>query len=83
MPNNEIVATPESFFTSTLTPIILSETEHIQVSFAGRQVDNRADIKCNIKGKLVIKKKTKKAPLMMKRNSAGKICALVILRRLI
>lgn len=60
MPDNEIIATPESFYTSTLSPIILSETEHVQVSFDGRQVDHPANKQKNIKGKIVIKKKAKK-----------------------
>ena len=60
MINNEIIATPESYYTSTLSPVVLSESEHIQVSFAGKQVDNRADKQKNIKGRLVIKKKAKK-----------------------
>jgi hypothetical protein len=57
--NKEITATPESFHTSTLTPITLSEGQHVQMSFVGRQVDNPSDKKKNIRGKLVIKKKRK------------------------
>ena len=60
MAEKEIKATPESYVTSTLSPIILSESQHVQISFAGRQVDNHADRKRNIKGKLIIKKKAKK-----------------------
>ena len=56
----EITATPESYVTSTLTPIILSEGQYVQVSFEGRQVDNHSDKKHNIKGKIVIRKKAKK-----------------------
>ncbi len=59
MLDHEIKATPESYYTSTLSPIVLSETEHVQVSFAGKQVDHYADTQKNIKGKLVIKKKAK------------------------
>ena len=59
MAEKEIKATPESYVTSTLSPIILSESQHVQISFAGRQVDNHADRKRNIKGKLIIKKKNK------------------------
>ena len=55
----EITATPESYVTSKLTPIILSEGQHVQISFEGRQVDNHGDIKQNIKGKIVIRKKAK------------------------
>lgn len=54
-----IKATPESYVTSKLTPIILSEGQHVQISFAGRQVDNPSDRKRNIKGKLIIRKKAK------------------------
>lgn len=60
MAEKEIKATPESYVTSKLSPIILSESQHVQISFAGRQVDNHADRKRNIKGKLIIKKKAKK-----------------------
>lgn len=59
MPDREIKAIPESYFTSTLTPIILSESQHVQLSFIGKQVDNRENKQKNIKGKLVIKKKAK------------------------
>ncbi|MBQ0040810.1 MAG: DUF4263 domain-containing protein [Clostridiales bacterium] len=55
-----ITITPESFRTSTITPIILSERERVQVSFEGKQVDNYNDLNKNIKGTLIIKKKTKK-----------------------
>ena len=56
----EIKATPESYVTSKLSPIVLSESQHVQISFEGRQVDNRADRKRNIKGKLIVRKKAKK-----------------------
>ena len=59
MADKEIKATPESYYTSTLTPVILSESQHVQLSFEGKQVDNREDKKRNIRGKLIIKKKTK------------------------
>lgn len=55
----EIKATPESYVTSRLSPIVLSESQHVQISFEGRQVDNHANPKQNIKGKIVIKKKAK------------------------
>lgn len=55
----EITATPKSFVTSALTPIILEEGPRVQVSFEGLQVDNRGELKKNIRGKLVIKKKNK------------------------
>jgi len=55
----EIKATPESYHTSTLSPIVLQEGKYVQTSFVGKQVDNHGDIKKNIKGKLVIKKKNK------------------------
>ena len=56
--DNEIKATPKSFVTSELTPIILQETPNVRICFKGFQVDNNADIKKNIKGSLVIQKKT-------------------------
>ena len=52
----EIKAIPESYYTSTLSPIILEEGKHVQTSFIGKQVDNHGNIKKNIKGTLVIKK---------------------------
>jgi hypothetical protein len=60
MGNNEIKAVPESYVTSTLSPIILSESQHVQIRFEGRQVDNPTNSKRNIKGKIVIQKKAKK-----------------------
>lgn len=57
--NEEITVTPESFRTSQISPIILSNTQHVQVSFEGKQVDNIQNLKKNIKGKFVIKKKNK------------------------
>lgn len=59
MAQHEIKAVPDSYYTSKLTPIVLSEGQHVQISFEGKQVDNHADRKKNIKGKLVIKKKAK------------------------
>ena len=60
MDNKKVIsAVPESYRTSDLTPIILSETEHVQISFCGKQVDNHSNMKKNIKGKLVVKKKNK------------------------
>jgi len=55
----EIKATPESYHTSKLSPIILEEGKYVQTSFVGKQVDNYGNIKKNIKGMLVIKKKNK------------------------
>ena len=55
----EIRATPTSYSTSNITPIILSESPRVQVSFEGLQVDNNKDLNKNIKGKIVIKKKNK------------------------
>ena len=43
--DNEIKATPKSFVTSELTPIILQETPNVRICFKGFQVDNNADIK--------------------------------------
>lgn len=57
--SREIKATPNSFVTSTLTPILLQETPNVRIFFSGIQVDNNADIKRNIKGSLIIQKKTK------------------------
>ena len=56
---NEITITPESFRTSQITPIVLSESPRVQMTFEGQQVDNLENLKKNIKGKLVIKRKTK------------------------
>lgn len=55
----EIKATPESYYTSKLSPIIIEEGKYVQTSFVGKQVDNHGNIKKNIKGTLVIKKKNK------------------------
>lgn len=57
--SHEIKATPNSFVTSELTPIILQETPNVRIYFKGIQVDNNADIEKNIKGSLIIQKKTK------------------------
>lgn len=57
--SNEIKAIPNSFVTSELTPIILQESPNIKIYFKGIQVDNNANIKKNIKGSLIIQKKTK------------------------
>lgn len=61
-PKKQITATPSSYYTSSLTPIILEEGKHVQISFEGMQVDNRGNLKKNIRGKLVIKKKNKNIP---------------------
>ena len=57
--SDEIKLTPESYRTSQISPLILSESPRVQVSFEAKQVDNLHDLKKNIKGKLVIKKKNK------------------------
>ncbi len=57
--SNEIKATPKSFVTSELTPIMLQETPNVRIYFKGVQVNNNADIEKNIKGSLIIQKKTK------------------------
>lgn len=41
----EIKASPESYYTSTLSPIILEDGKHVQTSFVGKQVDNHGNIK--------------------------------------
>lgn len=56
---NGITITPESYRTSKISPIILSESQRVQIVFDSRQVDNLHDLKKNIKGSLIIKKKTK------------------------
>ena len=59
---SEVKVTPESYRTSVVTPIILSSTDRTETSFAVRQVDNHNNIKRNLKGNLIIKKKTKAGP---------------------
>ncbi len=56
---SEFTITPESYRTSRISPLVLSESERVQVSFEGQQVDNLHNLRKNIKGKLVIKKKNK------------------------
>ena len=56
---NEIRITPESYYTSQITPIVLSEKTRVQTIFECQQVDNFNDLNKNIKGKLIIKKKNK------------------------
>lgn len=53
----EITATPTSFHTSDITPIILSESARKRVVFECTQVDNQNDLSKNIKGKLIIQKR--------------------------
>lgn len=55
----EIRITPESSKTSNITPITLSESARVQMTFECTQVDNIKDLSKNLKGKLVIKKKNK------------------------
>jgi hypothetical protein len=55
----EITITPESYRTSQISPLLLSEKQRVQMTFEGQQVDNLQDLKKNIKGKLIIKKKNK------------------------
>ena len=56
---DKIYITPESSQTSKISPIILSESDHVQISFECTQVNNPHDRDKNIKGKLIIKKKNK------------------------
>lgn len=60
MKEDKIIASPESYHTSALTPIIVQNSSNIKITFDGLQVDNNNDLKRNIKGKFVIKKKSKK-----------------------
>ena len=59
MSDKEIVVNPSSYWTSDITPIVLSEKKKVQMVFKPMQVDNHNDLKKNIKGKLIIKKRTK------------------------
>lgn len=59
---NEIKVIPECYRTSNVTPIELSRTEHTETSFAIKQVDNPKDKKKNLKGTLIIKKRSKNGP---------------------
>lgn len=71
---NEVKVVPESYRTSVVTPIKLSTTERTETSFAVRQVDNHRNLKKNLKGTLIIKKRTKDGPaLTSQRNLAGEI----------
>ena len=54
----EIRAMPSSFHTSELSPIEIEVGLRKQVCFNGLQVDNKQNLKKNIKGTLVIKRKT-------------------------
>ena len=58
----KISATPIAFKVSELTPITIQDSPNVQIKFHGQQVDNSSEIKKNIKGSLVIKKKTSKEP---------------------
>ena len=53
----EITATPSSFITSDLTPIVLQDQPNVKTFFRGIQVDNKANIEKNIKGSLVVVRK--------------------------
>ena len=55
---SSIKVTPESYRTSIVTPIELSQTTHTETTFEVLQVDNMVEPKKNLKGKLIIKKKT-------------------------
>lgn len=57
--NGSFTVKPESYRTSNISPIILSEGKRVQVSFEAKQVDNNNNLQKNIKGNLVIKRKTK------------------------
>lgn len=59
---SEVKVVPESYRTSLVTPIKLSTTERTETSFAVRQVDNHKNLKKNLKGTLIIKKRTKDGP---------------------
>ena len=59
---NEVTVTPESYKTSTVTPIKLSQTERTETTFAIKQVDNHGNLKKNLKGTLIIKKTVKGGP---------------------
>lgn len=54
----EIKATPSSYYTSELSPIEVENKPRKYVCFNGLQVDNKQNPHKNIKGKLVIKRKT-------------------------
>jgi len=58
----EVIVTPESYKTSTVTPIKLSQTERTETIFAVKQVDNHRNMKKNLKGTLIIKKTVKDGP---------------------
>ncbi len=58
--SDEIQAVPKAYKVSELTPIILQESPNVQIKFCGLQVDNTENKSKNIKGTLVIKKKTSK-----------------------
>lgn len=55
----KFTVTPESYNTSLITPLILSETEHTKTQFALKQVYNKENLKQNLKGTLIIQKKNK------------------------
>ena len=59
MSDKEISVIPTSYRTSEISPIVLSEKKKVKIIFEPMQVDNLKDLKKNIKGKLVIKKRTK------------------------
>ena len=58
----EVIVTPESYRTSTVTPILLSRTERTETTFEIKQVDNLNNLKKNLKGTLVIKRRTNAGP---------------------
>lgn len=59
---SEVIVTPESYKTSIVTPIKLSQTDRTETTFAIKQVDNHGNLKKNLKGTLIIKKTVKDGP---------------------
>ena len=59
---SEVIVTPESYKTSIVTPIKLSQTDRTETTFAVKQVDNHGNLKKNLKGTLIIKKTVKDGP---------------------
>ena len=69
---DEIRITPESSKTSNITPILLSESPRVQMTFECTQVDNLKDLNKNLKGKLVIKKRNKNIESFSETSKFGK-----------
>ena len=49
MSDKEIVVNPSSYWTSDITPIVLSEKKKVQMVFKPMQVDNHNDLKKKLK----------------------------------